>query len=1106
MKKLLFSLLFLLFILPNLFSQCPSTEIVLTTQQQIDDFAINYPNCTQINDDLVIKGSSDIQNLNGLIDITLIEGDLIIGENSIGTTTSLINLNGLESLVTINGDLIIQRNNQIQSLLGLNNLIEIGGVFKLNSNQELLSLDGLSVLNSVHGLFITLNNKLNSIEALSNLNVIESNPYNNAFLISRNDSLTSLEGLDSVHTIDGSAVISDNGLLNLYGLRNLKRVNGYLSIESSEFLLNLNGLENLERIAGRFRIAFNTAMLNLEGLDNLKRVEGELEIHQNALINLNGCKIEHVEKLNIFNSNHLIDLTGLEGLTSINGDVIIKFNDALVNLMGLNNLKSIGGEFIIYLNKSLVDLQGLEALEEVSPLAAMPFEIKYNDNLQTLRGLNSLKTVGNDLYIAYNNELTQLNTLQNLEYVGEIFTVAGNDKLINIDGLEKITTLNIMSIIGNDSLVHIEGLKNLTSVNNLSISYNLSLETLNALSNLNAVNGLVINTNSSLLNLEGLEGLDSIGGSLSITNNENLENLVGLDNLEFIEGNFNLNNNIKLESVNTLSKLNKVDAKLSIDANDSLLTLEGFKALNSINGELIITENGSLESLSGIQNIHNESITKLTIKNNINLSLCETINVCNYLTSNAEYIIENNSEGCNSSEEIIALCGDEFNTITGQILYDINDNGCDVDDIHVKNTLVYTSNDLTSYSTITDDAGVYVLYVEEGSFTTTAFVNDEYFEIFPQEYTSNFENLIRDETVDFCLTEKQIARDIAVTLIPLKEARAGFDISYELIYENLGTSIEEGSIILEYENSQLSYINASVYEDSQSTGLLTWGFQDLLPFEQKSITVNFNIFTPPTVNNGDILTLTASTGISFEDFDLDNNTFELQQTIIGSYDPNDKTVLEGNEVFIEQADKYLHYIINFQNIGTASAINVRIEDIIDDKLDRKTFQILTSSHEGLITSLKDNKITFLFEDINLNYKDDNEEESKGFVVFRIKPEKEVNVGDIILGQASIFFDFNQPIITNTVSTTFIEQALSITEESIQNMRLFPSPSNSKISIQYEGLILQFKIYNTAGKLCLENSDNKGIESIDIKKLSQGIYFIKLMDQSQMETVLRFVKN
>ena len=107
------------------------------------------------------------------------------------------------------------------------------------------------------------------------------------------------------------------------------------------------------------------------------------------------------------------------------------------------------------------------------------------------------------------------------------------------------------------------------------------------------------------------------------------------------------------------------------------------------------------------------------------MSLCETINVCNYLTSNAEYIIENNSEGCNRSEEIIALCGDEFNTITGQILYDINDNGCDVDDIHVKNTLVYTSNDLTSYSTITDDAGGYVLYVEEGSFTTTAFVNDE---------------------------------------------------------------------------------------------------------------------------------------------------------------------------------------------------------------------------------------------------------------------------------------------------------------------------------------------------------------------------------------------
>jgi len=53
-------------------------------------------------------------------------------------------------------------------------------------------------------------------------------------------------------------------------------------------------------------------------------------------------------------------LTGLDNLTSIGGNLIIRSNDALASLSGLNNLTSIGGSLIIGLfggNNSLISLQ-----------------------------------------------------------------------------------------------------------------------------------------------------------------------------------------------------------------------------------------------------------------------------------------------------------------------------------------------------------------------------------------------------------------------------------------------------------------------------------------------------------------------------------------------------------------------------------------------------------------------------------------------------------------------------------------------------------------------------------------------------------------------------
>ena len=53
---------------------CLPEGITFTTQAQIDSFQINYPNCTEIEGDVIISGY--ITNLYGLSVLTSIEGNL----------------------------------------------------------------------------------------------------------------------------------------------------------------------------------------------------------------------------------------------------------------------------------------------------------------------------------------------------------------------------------------------------------------------------------------------------------------------------------------------------------------------------------------------------------------------------------------------------------------------------------------------------------------------------------------------------------------------------------------------------------------------------------------------------------------------------------------------------------------------------------------------------------------------------------------------------------------------------------------------------------------------------------------------------------------------
>jgi len=143
---------------------CLPEGITFNTQEEMDSFAINYPNCTEVEGDVTIQGGG-ITNLNGLNVLTFIGGGLSVLSND-----SLTSLTGLEGLTSIGGNLAVESNASLTSLIGLNNVTSVGGDVWIDHNYTLTSLTGLENVTSIGGgLNIYKNNALVSLTGLDNV-------------------------------------------------------------------------------------------------------------------------------------------------------------------------------------------------------------------------------------------------------------------------------------------------------------------------------------------------------------------------------------------------------------------------------------------------------------------------------------------------------------------------------------------------------------------------------------------------------------------------------------------------------------------------------------------------------------------------------------------------------------------------------------------------------------------------------------------------------------------------------------------------------------------------------------------------------------------------
>ncbi|MCU0345468.1 MAG: T9SS type A sorting domain-containing protein [Saprospiraceae bacterium] len=231
----------------------------------------------------------------------------------------------------------------------------------------------------------------------------------------------------------------------------------------------------------------------------------------------------------------------------------------------------------------------------------------------------------------------------------------------------------------------------------------------------------------------------------------------------------------------------------------------------------------------------------------------------------------------------------------------------------------------------------------------------------------------------------------------------------------------------------------------------------------------------------------------FEDIDCQEN--------LGSFDPNDKTGYPlgvGDQRFIKPGQP-LDYRIRFQNTGTYTAFTVVIIDSLPETLDPASITMLGSSHPYTFQLDGRGVAKFIFNDIMLPDSNANEPLSHGFVKFSIAQKPGLALGTTIENEAAIYFDFNEPVITNRTLHTLGEDFLmevSASQTLVKGveMDVFPNPFEAVANFRFNGMELSaglLTVFDQQGRPLSTTPFTGATCRFDGTGLSSGIYFFKV---------------
>ncbi len=358
-------------------AQCPdNTLIQFSSQIQIDQFGIDYPNCDSLISIEILNNISNLDPLKGVKNL----GTLIIRDNP--------NLDILWS-VNIANSLVLTGNGTLSSIDSLNLNREMVSII-LRSNPTLSGLEPLTNVENVgHLIILNENPNINYLDKFDSLTVtqiqllgeFEFDNFNKLFVLSSCD----FWGIPSLNSF--------SQILNTFSFD--------VELDRLSFINS-----NLNSIDGSGTFYFDSA-------DSLKYIRNV--IFEYPILDLGGFKDSDVN-VDIFQI-HSSDITNLDDLNTLNPEVLeLDDNDQLQSLEGMVNLSNLKS-FTFTDNDILEDISLLSTVDILEP-GFYPVHIEGNPLLRDCDVesiCEMLMTDYNPVTVIINNNDTDCNSIEEVE-------------------------------------------------------------------------------------------------------------------------------------------------------------------------------------------------------------------------------------------------------------------------------------------------------------------------------------------------------------------------------------------------------------------------------------------------------------------------------------------------------------------------------------------------------------------------------------------------------------------------------------------------------------------------------------------------------------------
>jgi uncharacterized repeat protein (TIGR01451 family) len=468
------------------------------------------------------------------------------------------------------------------------------------------------------------------------------------------------------------------------------------------------------------------------------------------------------------------------------------------------------------------------------------------------------------------------------------------------------------------------------------------------------------------------------------------------------------------------------------------------------------------------------------------------------------------ANGCFTCDSVACL-GPGFQQVSGCVFYDYNGNGLrDSGEAAATNRRILLMPDsLTALSST--PSGYYSFYLTNGLYTDSLIPSAGWHTTTPAVYPLNLTGS-NITGLDFGLYPDQVNAGFATGCLFPPAPRCLSQRTYSLRIRNEGWGPASGIASLTID-PQMTLISLSPAADSVTGNTYYWHFDSLL-----SGTDTYRYLTALLPAAGSVLQLSNrvmtydSSGTAVQ-----TSSDSLIQTVLCSYDPNDKSVNPPGTIIAPGAltsqlvamDTPLDYVIRFQNTGNDTAYTVVIRDTIDQGMDLLSLELDGASHPFTAGLDRNRVLTLTFENILLPDSNTDEPGSHGFVQYSIRPATGMPFSTTVSNTANIYFDANAPVITNTTLTLY--DAIAVIEDppysvpTYNEFFLLPNPADGMFLVTFKDTqngIHRVSVVNLLGETVRDLGKVSG-SSVPVSRdgLPSGIYFVRV-DDAVKKLVLR----